>query len=194
MPVAAWQDVLDFWFLPQDDPACLKPRHVWYQKNPAFDAQLHARFGSRVERALEGGLPDWRRDVHGALARILLLDQFPRNIWRDTPRAFSGDARALAAALDLIDSGRYMRLHAIEREFVYLPLMHSENLGMQERSLALFTTLAQEHPASHNALDYAVRHRGIIARFGRFPHRNAILGRSSTSQETEFLKQPGSSF
>jgi len=189
-----WQDVLDFWFLPPDDPGYLKPRHVWFQKNPDFDAEINRRFLSRVEQALGGGLRDWKRELNGALARIVLLDQFPRNIWRGTPRAFAGDPQALADALELIDGGRYLQLPPVQREFVYLPLMHSENPGIQERCVALYTTLAQEHPASQNSLDFAIRHRDIIERFGRFPHRNAILGRASTGQELEFLKQPGSGF
>jgi len=189
-----WQDVLDFWFLPTDDPGYLKPRHVWFQKNPDFDAEINRRFLSRVEQALGGGLRDWKRELNGALARIVLLDQFPRNIWRGTPRAFAGDPQALADALELIDGGRYLQLPPVQREFVYLPLMHSENPGIQERCVALYTTLAQEHPASQNSLDFAIRHRDIIERFGRFPHRNAILGRASTGQELEFLKQPGSGF
>lgn len=189
-----WQDVLDFWFLPPDDPGYLKPRHVWFQKNPDFDAEIERRFLPRIEQAVAGGLREWKRELGGALSRIVLLDQFPRNVWRGTPRAFAGDPQALADALELIDSGRYLQLPPVQREFVYLPLMHSENPGIQERCVALYTTLAQEHPASQNSLDFAIRHRDIVERFGRFPHRNAILGRASTGQELEFLKQPGSGF
>ncbi|MPS25556.1 DUF924 family protein [Pigmentiphaga sp.] len=189
-----WQDVLDFWFLPPDDPGYLKPRHVWFQKNPDFDAEIERRFLPRIEQAMAAGLREWKRELGGALARIVLLDQFPRNVWRGTPRAFAGDPQALADALELIDSGRYLQLPPVKREFVYLPLMHSENPGIQERCVALYTTLAQEHPASQNSLDFAIRHRDIVERFGRFPHRNAALGRASTGQELEFLKQPGSGF
>ncbi len=194
MLVRPWQDVLDFWFLPPEDPGYLKPRHVWFQKNPAFDSTIKNRFELRVEQAVQGRLTEWKRELDGALARILLLDQFTRNIWRDTPKAFAGDARALADALALIDSGHYQRLHPVQREFVYLPLMHAESLDIQERAVALYTTLAQEHPASQSSLDFAIRHRDIVARFGRFPHRNNILGRAGTAQEIAFLKQPGSSF
>lgn len=194
MPDKPWQDVLDFWFLPKDDPGYLKSRAVWFQKNPEFDAQISARFLGKVQRALEGGLRDWMRQIDGALARIILLDQFTRNIWRDTPKAFAGDPLALAGALELIDGGRYLRLPPAQRAFVYLPLMHSETLGTQERSVALYATLAQEHPGFQASLDFAIRHRDIVARFGRFPHRNALLGRGSTTQEAEFLKQPGSGF
>lgn len=194
MPLSPWRPVLDFWFLPKDDPGYLKTRHVWFQKNPAFDASIQSRFEPLVHRALAADLQSWDDDVEGQLARIILLDQFPRNIWRDTPAAFSGDALALTHALALIDSGAYLRLPPVQREFVYLPLMHSENIDVQERCVALYTTLAHEHPASQNSLDFAIKHRDIIARFGRFPHRNATLGRASTAQELEFLKQPGSSF
>ncbi|GAA4324026.1 DUF924 family protein [Pigmentiphaga soli] len=192
--MSSWQDVLDFWFLPADDPGHLRPRAVWFRKDPAFDAEVAARFRREVELALHGGLRDWRRQPDSALARILLLDQFTRNIWRGTPQAFAGDGQALADALALIDGGGYLRLPPVQREFVYLPLMHSETLGVQERCVALYTRLAQDHPAAQSSLEFAIRHRDIIARFGRFPHRNAILGRGSTSQEVEFLKQPGSGF
>lgn len=189
-----WQNILDFWFLPKDDSGYLKPRAVWFQKNPAFDAQIKARFERTVQRALAGDFRAWDNDVEGVLAQIILLDQFTRNMWRDTPASFSGDPQGLQRALELIDSGAYLRLHPVQREFAYLPLEHSENIDIQERCVALYTTLAQEHPASQNSLDYAIRHRDIIARFGRFPHRNAILGRASTAQEIEFLKRPGSGF
>lgn len=194
MAMHPWQSVIDFWFLPKDDPGYLKPRHVWFQKNPALDAQMRARFERSVQRAIAGDLDSWTAELEGELALIVLLDQFTRNIWRDTPAAFSGDAKALTHALGLIDSGQYLRLPHVQREFVYLPLMHSENIDIQERAVALYTTLAQEHPASQNSLDFAIRHRDIIARFGRFPHRNAVLARGSTSQEQAFLKQPGSGF
>src|SRR5690606_33715004 len=129
-----------------------KPRHVWFQKNPEFDEEIRARFQPRVEQAVAGGLREWKRELGGALARIVLLDQFTRNIWRGTPRAFAGDPEALRDALELIDSGKYLQLPPVQREFVYLPLMHSENLTIQERCVALYATLAQEHPASQNSL------------------------------------------
>jgi uncharacterized protein (DUF924 family) len=189
-----WQDILDFWFLPPTDPGYLKSRRVWFQKNPEFDDTMRERFAPLVERAVAGHLREWKRDLDGALARVVLLDQFPRNIWRGTARAFAGDAQALADALELIDSGRYLRLPPVQREFIYLPLMHSEHLQVQERAVALYTTLVQEHPTAQNSLDFAIRHRDIVARFGRFPHRNAVVGRASTPEEIEFLKLPGSGF
>jgi len=193
MNAHAWQPVLDFWFLPEGDPGHGKSRPEWFRKDPAFDALIRQRFGAVISRALAGEFTDWDSDPRGVLARIILLDQFTRNTQRDTPGAFAGDARALAAAGALVESGRDRMLDALEREFVYLPFEHAEDMAMQERSVALFTALAAE-PGLGDIAEYAVRHRDIIARFGRFPHRNRILGRSSTPEEIEFLKLPGSGF
>jgi uncharacterized protein (DUF924 family) len=193
MRAAAWQPVLDFWFLPEGDPGHGKSRTEWFRKDPAFDLQIHERFGDALAQALAGEFVEWDGDVHGALARIILLDQFTRNTFRDTPRAFAGDARALAAAAAMVGSGRDRNLVPVERMFVYLPFEHAENLAMQERAVALFNALAAE-PGMGDIADYALRHRDVIARFGRFPHRNRILGRESTREETEFLKLPGSAF
>jgi len=189
-----WQDVLDFWFLAPDDPGYLKTRAEWFQKNAAFDDAIRQRFGHLVEQAVAGGLQEWQSEPQGALARVLLLDQFTRNIWRDTDRAFAGDGQALALAQSMIASGADKTLSTAEAQFIYLPLMHAEDLPTQEQCVALYTDLAARDPAQANALDFAVQHRDIIARFGRFPHRNGQLGRTSTAQEIEFLTQPGSSF
>ncbi len=188
-----WQRILDFWFLPENDPGHGKPRPEWLRKDPAFDALILSRFGETTAGALAGAWTEWDREPRGALARIIVLDQFTRNTFRDTPRAFAGDAPALAAARAMIESGRDSTLAAIERWFAYLPFEHAEDMAMQERSVELFNALAKE-PGLGNIAEYAVRHRDIIARFGRFPHRNRILGRSSTPEEIEFLKLPGSSF
>lgn len=193
MGTPAWQPVLDFWFLPETDPGHGQSRAEWFRKDPAFDALMHQRFGEEVSRALAGEFVEWDSDPRGALARIILLDQFTRNTFRDTPRAFVGDGRALAAARAVVDSGRDRMLDAVERWFVYLPFEHAEDMAMQERSVALFNTLAAE-PGMDDIADYAIRHRDIIARFGRFPHRNRILGRASTPEEIDFLKLPGSGF
>jgi len=189
-----WQDVLDFWFLPPGEAGHLRARREWFEKNPAFDALVAERWTGLVERAGAGGLTDWEAGPEGALARIVLLDQFPRNIWRDTPRAFSLDGEALAAALRLLERGGDRALAPMQRVFAYLPLEHAEDLAMQERAVALFRELAGQAPETAGNLDYAVRHRDVIARFGRFPHRNRILGRAGTPQETAFLAQPGSGF
>ena len=189
----AWQPVLDFWFLPAGDPRHGESRQEWWRKDPAFDADIAARFGALLEAALAGGLGDWDRDPRGALARIIVLDQFTRNAFRDTPRAFAGDALARAATLAMLERGQDRSLEPVERWFAYMPLQHAEDLPLQERSVELFGELARI-PGHDGALDFAIRHRDIVARFGRFPHRNRILGRVSTPDEIAFLAQPGSSF
>ena len=189
----SWQPVLDFWFLPAGDPAHGQSRPEWWRKDPAFDAEIGSRFGPVIETALAGGLREWDREVRGALARIVVLDQFTRNAFRDTPRAFAGDALAQAATCTVIESGQDRLLKPVERWFAYMPLQHAENLELQERAVGLFSALAKD-PGYESALDFAVRHRDIVARFGRFPHRNRILGRESTPDEIEFLTQPGSGF
>jgi uncharacterized protein (DUF924 family) len=196
--------VFDFWFQPAEGQPADAPRREWFQKNEAFDREIERRFGSEIEQALAGGLHHW--DAEGpqsALARILVLDQFCRNVYRGTPLAFAGDHQALAAALDMIDAGEDQALAPLQRVFVYLPLEHAEDLAMQDQAVALFTRLAEAERATASAatnkglagnLDYARRHREVIRRFGRFPHRNAILGRVSTAEEEAFLEQPGSGF
>ncbi|HEX5394276.1 MAG TPA: DUF924 family protein [Rhodocyclaceae bacterium] len=187
-------DVLDFWFLTPDQPGYGKPRVEWFRKDAAFDEAIRARFGGLITEALAGGLRDWCATAEGALAYILVLDQFTRNVFRDTTEAFAGDALNLAAAVDALDRGFDMTLPPLRRWFVYMPLEHAEDVAMQDRCVALFTALAAEDGAFADALDYAVRHRDIVARFGRFPHRNAVLGRASTPEEIEFLTLPGSRF
>lgn len=186
--------VLDFWFLPADHAGHGVYRPEWFRKDDAFDAAIRERFGGAVEAALAE--PPGEGSDEAQLARILLLDQFTRNIFRGTPRAFAGDAQALQIAESLVVAGRDKNLTPWQRWFAYLPFEHSESLLQQERSVALFSALAREmqHEAFDSAHDYALRHRAVIERFGRFPHRNAVLGRPSTAEEIEFLKQPGSSF
>lgn len=186
--------VLDFWFLPPDQPGHGAYRPEWFRKDEAFDAAIRERFGADIELALNSDAAEVPDEV--LLARLLLLDQFTRNIYRNMPRAFAGDAQALGIAVRLVSTGRDKNLSPWQRWFVYLPFEHSESLLGQERAVALFAALRREmqHEAFDSAYDYAVRHREIIAHFGRFPHRNAVLGRASTTEEIEFLKQPGSSF
>jgi uncharacterized protein (DUF924 family) len=189
------EDVLDFWFGAPGSEDAGMPRREWFVKSDAFDAIVRARFGATIEQALAGGLREWDDEgPQGTLARILVLDQFTRNAHRDTPTAFAGDALALACARRLVDSGTDRQLAPLQRAFVYMPFEHAEDAYMQERAVELFGMLAAEHPGFDEMLDYAHRHRGVIARFGRFPHRNAILGRASTPDEIEFLRQPGSRF
>lgn len=175
-------EILDFWFGPEG-------RARWFDPDPAFDAACGRRFGPSVEAAASGRLQAWAMDPRGCLALCLLLDQLPRNVWRGTPKAFAYDAHARRVAGHAVAAGLDRTLRPEERLFVYLPFEHSESLADQERSVALMGELGDP-----GWLDYAMRHRDIIARFGRFPHRNAILGRESTPEELAFLRQPGSSF
>jgi len=199
--------VLDFWFLPPDHPGHGAYRPEWFRKDAAFDEAIRERFGTDVEAAFmsptgRSGMVSTGNAALDAesdetlLARILLLDQFTRNIFRDTPRAFAGDVQALSIATALVTAGRDKNLSPFQRWFAYLPFEHSESLLEQERAVALFAGLRREmqNEAFDSACDYALRHREVIARFGRFPHRNAILGRESTAEEIGFLGQPGSSF
>jgi uncharacterized protein (DUF924 family) len=189
------QDVLDFWFLPPTDPGYGKARPEWFRKDPAFDAHIRERFGSLIAQALAGGLREWEMEgPHGALARILVLDQFTRNAYRDAPESFAGDALALSAAQALVDSGADQQLPPFQRAFVYMPYEHAEDARMQQCAVDLFARLAAEHEGFGEMLDYAHRHRGVIARFGRFPHRNPILGRASSADELQYLGQPGAGF
>lgn len=195
MTDARINDILVFWFGEvRDDPVYYRERaRMWFGHDPRFDREIRARFFSDYRRAAERQLPEWIRTPRGGLALILLLDQFPRNMFRGQPCAFATDPLALETAESLMHHRFDRRLLPVERLFVYLPFVHSENLEHQQRSVALCTALAQERPWL-DALSYAVRHLEIISRFGRFPHRNAILGRVSTPEEIEFLRQPGSSF
>jgi uncharacterized protein (DUF924 family) len=182
-------DVLDFWFA-----GSTAPRAAWFKKDAAFDALIAARFGHLVERALAGGLSEWARQPNEALAQIVVLDQFTRNIFRNTPRAFAGDALALASARALVTRGDDLSLPPLQRVFAYLPFEHAEDRTMQDESLRLFAALAAADGSLADFEDYARRHADVIRRFGRFPHRNAIIGRESSAEELQFLQQPGSSF
>lgn len=189
------QEVLDFWFLPASSAGHGKQRAEWFGKDDAFDAVIRERFGAAIDHAIAGGLREWdEQGPRGVLARILVLDQFTRNAYRGTPRSFAGDALALSAARQLVESGAHLALSPWERSFAYMPFEHAEDARMQEQAVELFTALAAEHAGFDASLDYAHRHRGVIARFGRFPHRNPILGRASTPEEREYLAQPGAGF
>ncbi len=188
------QSVLDFWFGPADDPGHARPRAAWFKKDDAFDAEIAARFGPLIDRALAGALDAWQADAATALARILVLDQFTRNAFRGTARSFAGDAPALAAARAMVASGQDRTLTGVQRQFVYLPFEHAEDLAAQDQSLALFAQLERDVPAQAGLLEWAERHHAIIERFGRFPHRNAVLQRESSAEELAFLQTPGSGF
>ena len=175
-------DILHFWFT-----ELTEKQH--FAKDAALDALIAQRFGTVLEAGSRCELFGWRGSPAGRLAEIILLDQFSRNVWRDTPRAFAQDALALALAQELVARGDDAQLSTDQRYFAYMPYMHSESLAVHAEALRLFTALDNA-----NALHYEERHQAIIQRFGRYPHRNAILGRESTPEEIEFLQESGSGF
>lgn len=187
------REILDFWFTQPDDPNFGKSRQAWFQKDQEFDQQIRHRFFDDYQLAKNGELNTWQEHDSSYLALILLLDQFPRNLFRGDPQAFATDDQALAVAKYAVAQGYDQTLVPVQRWFIYLPFEHSENLADQQESVKLFQKLKGE-PDSDLVIDYAIRHLNIIARFGRFPHRNQILNRPSTPEEIEFLQQPGSSF
>ena len=194
LPPAAAQ-VLHFWL--GDDPLADWPQphrgDLWFKGGAEVDANIRAQFGPLVDEAVAGGLRDWEAAPMARLALILLLDQFTRNMYRGQARAFAGDARAQALSQRTLDAGEDAALPRAGRLFVYMPLMHAETLAQQNACVACFERLLAGAPEDlkdilANNLQYAILHRDIVARFGRFPHRNAVLGRESTPEEIEFLK------
>lgn len=195
--------VLEYWFgdlkegeIPPDDVIAR-----WWGKDPGTDDYIRQNFGRDLEEAARGGLGRWEETPRGTLALVIVLDQFSRNVYRDDPRAFAQDGRALETAVTGIAKGFDKGLHPVMRVFFYMPFMHSEDIAMQERSLELFRGLENEFSQVADVSemlsgnrDFAERHYEIVKRFGRYPHRNRVLGRESTPEEIEFLKQPGSSF
>ncbi len=186
--------VLDFWFGASTSAEFGRARKAWFAKDGAFDQAIRDRFGAVIEQTLRGEHEDWAVDAHSALAQIVVLDQFTRNAFRGTARAFAGDARALAAASRMVGARQDEALAPFMRSFVYLPFEHAEGLAMQDESVRLFKRLVAGSSDPQKLVDYALRHHAIIERFGRFPHRNQILGRQSTTEEIAYLKQPGSRF
>jgi len=187
------REVVDFWFGSVNGDEPQSPRAQWFSKDVAFDDQIRSRFGPTIEAALAGELERWLETPEGALAYLLVLDQFTRNAYRATPAAFAGDARALAAARHIVAQLWDLGMAPVKRWFCYLPFEHSERLDDQRESVRLFATL-RDDPVAGGAYEWAVRHRDVIERFGRFPRRNAILGRESTAEGIAFLQQPGSHF
>ncbi|MGH1487374.1 MAG: DUF924 family protein [Cellvibrionaceae bacterium] len=175
-------DVLDFWFNEIDESK-------WWKKDSEFDALIKDKFLTLHEQANQCELFKWRSTAKGCLAEVIILDQFSRNIFRDSPQAFSSDALALALAQEAISRQKHLELNVKERSFLYMPFMHSESLLIHD----LAVTLYQDN-GIQSSLDFEIKHRTIIERFGRYPHRNSILNRKSTEAEIAFLKQPGSSF
>jgi uncharacterized protein (DUF924 family) len=186
------RDVLDFWFA-EESAAC------WYVADARFDDSIRQRFGRLAEAAAEDRLDDWAETPSGWLALLILLDQFSRNLHRDDGRAWAQDVKAQSLALSGIASGNDRKLPPLQRVFAYMPLEHAESVPLQRRSVELFDALRNDVPAEQRArfdefFVYAGKHRDVIERFGRFPHRNALLGRANTPDETAYLAQPGSGF
>lgn len=196
-----YEEILNFWFgntekehLPDENKNTL-----WFTKSETIDKEIRDNFLDDVEAALNNLYTDWQDTPESTLALIILLDQFTRNIFRDTPRAFDGDNMALQTSLIAIEKGFDKQFNPVKRVFFYMPLEHSENIDIQKKCLNLFSELVEDSPPELKQKveffkDYAQKHLDIIARFGRFPHRNTILNRNSTPEEIEFLKQPGSGF
>jgi uncharacterized protein (DUF924 family) len=177
------RDILDFWFLPLDHPEHGKAREVWWSGPAEFDAEIRERFSAAFERAIEGAFDHWRNSPDGALALILLCDQFPRNMHRRSAHAFAGDEKGLATARFALARGYPAAFNLTMRLFFYLPFQHSEALADQKLCCELFEAFDDAE-----TIKYAIEHRDIIVRFGRFPHRNDVLGRACTDEELEFLK------
>jgi len=202
--MSEYQPILEFWFGQgyaglDDSTIAGRQSGLWWGKDEAVDRDMAERFGALVNDAGAGKLDAWKAAPDGRLALILLTDQFPRNIHRGTPAMFGLDALARQLCTAGLEAGVDARLRPIQRVFFYLPLEHSENAGDQARCVELMTGLAGDAPEEQRRtfegfIDFALAHKRIVDRFGRFPHRNAILGRDSTAAEIEFLKQPGSSF
>ena len=187
------REILDFWFADGPDQF----RQAWFVKDAGFDAEIARHFGTLVAPAREGKLDDWAATPEGALALLILLDQFPRNLFRGAPDAFASDAHAVALARRVVLEQRMdLALTPTQRVFLYLPFEHAESLEAQNLSVALFEGLRDwpAHAAPGGTIAYAWAHRAVIARFGRFPHRNGVLGRESTAAERAYLAQPGSGF
>lgn len=184
---------MDFWFGAPGAPEHGTTRDVWFRKDRDFDEEIRRAFGNAVESALAGDYAAWDATAPGALARVVLLDQFTRNLFRDTPRAFAGDAQALAIAERVVARGADRELPPHGRWFLYMPFEHAESVATQRQSLALFGALSQAMN-DPGPLAWAQKHADVIFRFGRYPHRNATLGRESTPEEIAFLAHPGSRF
>lgn len=176
------QEILKFWFEE------LEPKQ-WWVKDLELDQLIIARFSEIHDRASRCELSGWRKDASGRLAEIIVLDQFSRNMFRGSPLSFAYDALALALSQEAISSGTDQRLTPVERNFIYMPFMHSESLQIHEDAVELFRSNGQQ-----GNFDYELKHKAIIERFGRYPHRNKVMGRESTDDEIDFLQQPGSSF
>ena len=195
--------IVDFWFgnLKENEIPSEKYRKQWWIKDSENDERIKDSFGDYLNLAIRGELDSWKATSLGTLALILLFDQFTRNIYRDTENAFSQDQKAVELCLNGINKAFDKELHPIQRIFYYMPLMHSEEMSMQKKSIKSFSNLANQFKnpepiakMTSGSFEYAMKHYEIVKRFGRYPHRNAILGRKSSPEETQFLSEPGSSF
>lgn len=186
-------EVLDFWFGREDEPGYSEFRDKWFQKDEEFDRQVRDRFLYDYEKAARGECDGWRKEPESCLALVILLDQFPRNLFRGDPKTYATDGKALEMSRYAVDEVLDRKLPGFKRMFLYMPFMHSEEMEDQRRSVELFHGLADEDEGPDVA-EFAEGHRDIVEQFGRFPHRNEILGRETTPEEAEFLTQPGSSF
>ena len=200
-PAVTPENIHTFWFGTDADDARVAEQQaaMWWAKDEAVDEDIRRRFGGTLEAAVAGELNSWETSPRGVLALVLVTDQFSRTIHRDRPQAFASDPIALAWARSAVDAGVDGDLRPIERVFLYLPFEHAESMADQDRAVNLFQSLLEHVPPPHRPtfrgyLDFAVQHRDVIARFGRFPHRNRVLGRTTTDAERVFLSQPGSSF
>jgi uncharacterized protein (DUF924 family) len=185
--------LLAFWFASEGPSERDRLRDLWFQATPEFDAALAKHFRADYDRAAAGVYDPWRDAAQTCLALVLLLDQLPRNLFRNSPRAYATDSAALATARDAVARGYDRMVAPVRRCFFYLPFEHSESLADQETAMRLYASLP-DHPDKENFVEAVRRHHEIIAHFGRFPHRNGFLGRSSTPEEQDFLRQPGSAF
>ncbi len=185
--------VLDFWFGAAGEPGDGTVRSEWFAAQPEFDARIAASFGETIEAALAGECDAWGRSAQTACALVIVVDQFTRNVFRGTPRMFAGDRLALDTARRIVAERWDERYDALHRWFCYMPFEHSESIDDQRESLRLFGAL-RDHPLAGGAWRWAKSHHDVIERFGRFPHRNEILGRASTPDEIAFLREPGSRF
>jgi len=177
-----YKEIIKFWF-EEIEPA------QWWKKDEMFDQMIRDRFADVHAQAVNGELAEWRAEAQGRLAEVIVLDQFSRNMFRGTPESFVYDALALSLAQDAVAAGADQEIAPVQRSFLYLPFMHSESLDVHQTALELY-----QKNGIQNNLDFEIKHKQIIERFGRYPHRNQILDRDSTEEELEFLKQPGSGF
>jgi uncharacterized protein (DUF924 family) len=198
---APWQPLLEWWFGTSESAreVAAQKGKLWFGKRDSQDLEARERFGDWVEQALAGGLTEWAQRPEGWLALVLLLDQLPRMIFRDSPKSFSGDLRAQALVAQGIAADFDRQLRPIQRVFIYLVFEHSETLAVQNECISRYSDLVAQQPEDDRALftdylDYAEKHQKVIAQFGRFPHRNAVVGRESTAEELVFLSKPGSRF